>query len=92
MNIADSHKVTRTADPVAVEVDGELVMMDIESGNYIGLSPVGTRIWELLEQPRSVGDLTATLEAEYDVPSEVCRAETSAFLEQLVQNGLVRLD
>ena len=92
MEISESSMVARTAEPVAVEVDGELVMLDIESGNYMGLSPVGTRIWELLEEPRSLATLTEALGAEYDVPSDVCRRETVAFLQQLAENGLVRVD
>ena len=84
--------ITKSADPIAVEVDGELVMLDIESGNYLGLSPVGTRIWELLDQPRSVGDVVGILGTEYDVPAEVCAQETLNFIGQLLDNGLVRVD
>ena len=92
MEVNVGSMVTKSAEPIAVEVDGELVMLDIESGNYLGLSPVGTRIWELLDRPRSVGDVVGILGAEYDVPPEVCTRETLDFIGQLLDNGLVRVD
>ena len=33
---------------LSAKVGDELVMMSAEKGNYIGLSDVGARIWELL--------------------------------------------
>ena len=42
--------------PGAVEafVDGQLVLLSPVDYSYHGLDPVGARIWEILEPPRSV--------------------------------------
>ncbi|MEA2437069.1 MAG: hypothetical protein QOF65_1625 [Thermoleophilaceae bacterium] len=83
--------VTRTGDPLAAPVDDELVMLDPRKGRYFGLNPIGARIWELIEEPRSVESLCARLQAEFDVPDETCRADVLAFLEQLQREELVEI-
>lgn len=90
--VGESSVISRGEAPIAVECDGELVMLDTEAGRYMGLSPVGTRIWELIEQPRTVAEIADLLQSEYDVSAEVCRRETLAFVAQLAENGLVRVD
>lgn len=84
--------IHRNGDWLAAKVGDEMVMMSAAKGNYIGLSQVGARIWELLETPQSAGDLCATLVGEYDVAPETCRAEVDAFLESLAGHDAVRID
>lgn len=69
----------------------ECVMMSVERGSYLSLSRVGTRIWELIEQPITVPDLCDRLGEEFDVPPETCRAEVDVFLADLEKHGAVAL-
>jgi hypothetical protein len=85
--------VRRQGDWLAAKVGEELVMMSAEKGNYIGLSEVGARIWELIETPRNLDTLCSQLQDEYDdVTPEVCRAEVETFLNELVKHGAIALD
>jgi len=85
--------VRKQGDWLAAKVGDELVMMSAEKGNYIGLSEVGARIWELIETPQEVDALCARLQDEYDdVTPEVCRAEVETFLNELVKHGAIALD
>jgi hypothetical protein len=84
--------VKKQGDWLAAKVGEELVMMSAEKGNYIGLSEVGTRVWELIETPQDFGALCAQLEKEFDVTPDVCRAEVEAFLNELVKHGAAALD
>jgi hypothetical protein len=84
--------VKKQGDWLAAKVGDELVMMSTEKGNYIGLSEVGARIWELIETPRDRDALYAALLAEFDVPEEVCRAEVDTFLKELESYGAVVLE
>ena len=36
---------------VANEIDGEVIMVNIDMGKYYGLDEIGTTIWEMLENP-----------------------------------------
>jgi hypothetical protein len=85
--------VRKQGDWLAAKVGDELVMMSAEAGNYIGLSEVGARIWELIETPQDVDAVCAQLQDEYDgVTPEACRAEVESFLNELVKHGAVALD
>ena len=84
--------VRRQGDWLSAKVGNELVMMSAEKGNYIGLSEVGARIWDIIETPSEVGALCARLQAEYEVAPETCRAEVDAFLEELEKHGAIALD
>ena len=77
-------------DLMASEVDGELVMMHVEKGSYYGLDPVAARIWQALQEPKSVDEVCALMMQRYDVDEATCRSEVTAFATQLLDEGLIR--
>ena len=84
--------VRRQGDWLSAKVGDELVMMSAEKGNYIGLSEVGARIWDLIETPQEVETVLARLQQEYDVPPDTCRQEVDTFLQELKTHGAIALD
>lgn len=81
--------VVRSDDPLVAAVDGELVMLDARTSAYFGLDGIGTRIWELLEEPRAVDAVCSALVEEYEVDAERCRTEVLGFIGELVEANLV---
>jgi Coenzyme PQQ synthesis protein D (PqqD) len=73
----------------AVEMDGELVMMGQEQGEYYGLKDVAASLWEHLAEPRTTDELCALVAAEYAVTAEACRADVVAFLDELSAKDLI---
>ena len=67
----------------------DLVMLSVEAGRYYSLNAVGRRLWELLEQPRTISDLRAAINAEFDVDKETCEADIIKFVGEMIDNGLV---
>lgn len=70
-------------------VDGELVLLDSETGTYFGLNKVATRMVELL---RNLGDedlVVAELSREFDVPVQRLREDLRGLLNALGERGLV---
>jgi hypothetical protein len=84
-------QVRRIGDVLDVDMDGELVMMNIEQGRYFGLNQTGTRIWALLAQPVVISDLCDQLMAEFSVPHKQCEQELIAYLENLLSRGLLQV-
>ena len=84
--------VRRQGDWLSAKVGDELVMMSAEKGNYIGLSEVGARVWEIIETPSEFDAVCAQLVQEYEVEPDICRAEMKAFLNELVKHGAIALD
>ncbi|WP_295393068.1 PqqD family peptide modification chaperone [uncultured Thiodictyon sp.] len=83
--------IIRNSDLVAADMDGDLVMMSIEEGEYYGISGVGPRIWELLERPVTVDELAVTICGEFAVDEPTCRSDLLHFTQELIGLGLVQL-
>jgi hypothetical protein len=81
--------VSHSPGIVVGDMDGEKVMLNIEEGKYYALDRIGSRIWELVETPRTVEDLVAVLVGEYDVEKDKCQYDVLALLNQLYAQGLV---
>jgi hypothetical protein len=90
--ISASAMLVRNEEPVSVEVESTVVMMSLDLGKYFGLNEVGSRIWELLEQRRSMADLCASLQQDFDVDPDACHEEVSEFLVALAKEGLIQVD
>lgn len=74
------------------ELDGESVILDLDSENYYGLDDVGTRIWQVLSSSATIGEAYETLLREYDVEPERLQLDIQDLLNQLVGNGLLLLE
>ena len=84
--------VERQGDWLSARVGDELVMMSAAKGNYVGLSEVGARIWEIIETRTPLETICARLLTEFEVSPETCRAEVEAFLNELQAHGAVALE
>lgn len=89
--IDENTAVAQAEELVAADMDGETVMMRIESGKYFGLDSVGSRIWSLIAEPRRVSQVIDKLLGEYEVERRQCREETMEFLHHLIAEGLVKI-
>jgi hypothetical protein len=81
--------ITRNPDLVASKIDGDVVMMSIEQGQYYGITGVGSRAWELLASPIAVEDIVRVICDEYDAEEDTCLSDMQSFIEQLHELGLV---
>lgn len=81
----------RSADMMVADMDGELVMMDVDQGSYFSINAVGAHIWTQLETPQSVAALSdSVLHAfKVDDPAPVAQ-DIDRFLTDLATNKLIR--
>lgn len=57
------------------ELDGESVLLDLDSGRYFGLNATGVRIWALLAEGSDLGAIRARLAEEYGLAPEAIEAD-----------------
>jgi hypothetical protein len=82
--------ISRRKDGLLVsELGNEMVMMDIESGNYIGLNETGRVIWELIDQPLKVNDLIMQLLNRYEIGYEECSRDTLDYLNKMDEQKIL---
>lgn len=70
------------------ELDGEAVLLNLETGIYFGLNPVGTRIWQLIGNQRPLADVLAILQREYAVEPDALERDLLALCGELCGAGL----
>ena len=84
--------VSRRNDIDTTDLNGEIVMMDLEKGRYFSLNGVGSRIWEIIEKPIEVNKLVESLLEEYDVNRSECEENVLEFLGKLNDANIVFVD
>jgi hypothetical protein len=82
--------LSRSDTALSTEVDGETVLIGIETGRYYGFDAIGTAIWNRIEQPCRLDALCAGLIEDFDGDPAVIEQETRAFIDLLVARDLVR--
>jgi len=88
---SDRSVVVAAKDQVSCDLAGEAAILNIKSGVYYGLDPVGARIWNLMQQPRAVAEIQNTITGEYDVEPERCARDLMNLLEKLLAEGLIEV-
>ncbi|UPT77271.1 PqqD family protein [Sulfurovum sp. XGS-02] len=86
-----NQKVTFAETVFAQKVDGEMVLLDMESENYFGLDEVGTAIWQAMQEYGTLQEVFNALLEQYDVEEELLKRDLSDFVEKLVESGLVEV-
>jgi hypothetical protein len=71
------------------EVGDEIVLLDIEAGEYHSLNDVGSTIWRTLEQHPDVRSAYEHLCGTYEVDHGVLRTDLDEFIKRLVEMGLL---
>jgi hypothetical protein len=71
------------------ELGKEVVMMDIDNGNYIGLNETGKAIWDMIEEPVKVEHLVEKLLQQYDINKDQCSSETLEYLNQMQEQKIL---
>jgi coenzyme PQQ synthesis protein D (PqqD) len=85
-------RVTVPAHVMVRQLGDECVMLDMASGYYFGLDPVGARIWHLLSETSSFAEIVERLAQEYDVTPEQAESDLVRFVEELKANGLLSVE
>ncbi|MFB5267893.1 lasso peptide biosynthesis PqqD family chaperone [Paenibacillus enshidis] len=91
-NITIDDTIFQTSGSIASDMDGDKVMMSIESGKYYNLGKVGGRIWELATSPVTVSQIVETLVVEYDIERELCEQQVISFVAALFKENLIQLE
>lgn len=74
---------------VETEIDDEVVLMDLATGNFFSLAGTSLDVWRLVDGTRSADEIAASLAEDYGTPVDVVGPDVAAFLEELRAAGLI---
>jgi len=94
MAFSESTRFRRSSSVVSRQIASETLVVPIRGGvgdldSIFSFNPVGSEVWALLEQDRSLGDLTSWVVEQYEVTRDQALTDISAFVSELLQAGLV---
>ena len=92
MKLADDQRLTVPDDVLSRVLDDEAVLLDLASGTYFGLNEVGTEIWQLIAEGRTVAEVRAALLERFEVDEATVQADLERLVGELSERGLVRLE
>ncbi|MCS6845375.1 MAG: PqqD family protein [Caldilineales bacterium] len=90
MTLFTLQSALRVPDHVVVrELEGEAVLLNLDTETYFGLDEVGTRMWQLLTTLPNAQAAYDALLAEYDVSPQTLADDLRALVQQLLDHGLL---
>jgi Coenzyme PQQ synthesis protein D (PqqD) len=92
MTTSFAMRIAVAPDVMFRAVGDESVLLHLKSETYLGLDPVGTRMWTLLTESESVQRAYETLLREYEVDGQQLRLDLEDFVDKLIKHDLVQIN
>jgi hypothetical protein len=83
--------VVATPEQVSCALGDESAILNMKNSVYYGMNAVGTRVWNLLVEPKSIVQLRDVLLDEYEVEPARCEQDLLYLLEQMRTEGLIEV-
>lgn len=72
------------------ELDGETILLNLDTGIYFGLDKVGTDVWRAIRTVGTLGEALDLVQSEYDVEPAVLRVDFLRLIDELLAKGLLQ--
>ena len=82
-------RLVPSPDALARELNGEVLILDLRSSHYFGLTGPGARIWQLAEAGEDTAGIVSALSREFEADAGVIEADVVRLLDELLERGLL---
>lgn len=82
-------RINVSRDALSRELDGEVLVLDLRSSLYFGMTGTAARIWQIVETGATRDTVVETLAEEYGGSRDVIGADVDSFLSELLERGLL---
>jgi hypothetical protein len=76
-------------DTLSRDLNGEGILLQLETGQYFGLNTVGQRMWQLMLEHGDLAVVEDMLRAEFAVEPELLARDLERFTNQLAEKKLI---
>ena len=91
MSLSEESRIVASKEQVSCDLAGEAAILSLKNGVYYGLNPVGSRIWNLIQTPRTFGELRTILLNEYNVEAPELEQDMARLFRELSEHKLVEI-
>jgi hypothetical protein len=92
MMIDSKQKISKTNDVIVSNMGQDKVMLSISNGKYYNLGELGGDIWDRISEPKPIHQLISELIKDYDVDKLICEQHVLTFLQQLLEEELIKIN
>jgi len=79
----------RSTDISARTIGNETIILSLPNSRYFSVTGIGSRVFELLGEDRTMDDLVAAIVGEYEVDDATARRDIEAFVARLREAELL---
>lgn len=83
--------VVATKEGLSRPLEKEVAILNLKNSTYYGLDPVGAYVWNLIQEPMSIGDIRTALLKKYAVDEARCERELLDLLDSMWREGLIEV-
>ena len=76
---------------VETRIDDEVVLMNIDTGNFYALKKSSLAIWDMIATTNTKASIITELTAQFSVSHDQCEADVDSFLTEVEKAGFVTL-
>lgn len=88
-DISDTTIIRATRHQVSGKISDDSVILDLNAGIYYGVNSLGSKVWELVQEPCAVGKIVEALLADFEVEHGRCLHDLLEFLADMESRGLI---
>lgn len=92
MNISFNSRIRPAANVLVRELEGEAVLLNLDTESYYGLDQIGARMWSVVSASNSIEEAYKTLMSEFEVDAETLRKDLETLIGEWVGHGLAQID
>jgi hypothetical protein len=82
-------KIQASKDVLAAELGGEISLLNVNTGIYFTLNPVGASVWRRIQKANSLLDIRQKLVEEYSVDVGRCETDLNSLVKEMLRLGLI---
>ena len=71
------------------DLQGELLLLNTTTGVCVSLDPMGSRMWQLIQEQHALHKVLDALLPEYDVTEAQCEQDLLGFVARMLEDGFV---
>ena len=83
--------IKRCDEQMTADLGGELAILNTRTGTYFGLNQVGSHVWDLLKETRTLKEIRDSILDEYAVEPSQCEQDLLRLITELAQHELVEI-
>ena len=70
-------------------IDGEIVVLNLDSGHYYSLNKTGSVVWSILSESKPLQEAIERIVEKYNIPHKSAEEDVMSLLKMLQKEGLI---